>query len=663
MDNKKIYVGLIFLILVTVGGVQGKPIDISASPSSTTVDAGSTATYTLTVRNNQGSADTVSLFSSGEMIGWASLSKSELTIPEGGSGTVSLSITPSGNAMTGTYKLEVTALASSSEWDSTTVYATVNGVTGAKSISLSMTITPFGSLADHVDPGNVRVNLYYTPVLVSEGGYVLKNDDQCCVGDTFTYIYQVGGDFYGDGGPNDTPPVEWVHDVYTVAEFPESFAGSTYKSCICWWKAIQEAHRASRCTVEGTLVCSSECTAISAGIQTGKKNELGTEYSVTKEGSISINNGCKIRCTYPIKGIYVRKEGEVLYVPPSKLQPLAGNMLVNAPLDLMNNADVLSTSITLNAIKEERKPDLQSTVSTMNENAGVYVIRVNIRNSGDAKALVDDITLNLKSYKIIYKPDELDVGEESDIIVETNLESLTSFTGPIEAKVEFRSEKLGCLTTREFTATFELDAGKGLRPHRSSQVYRMDVVGGCVNQYYSCYSPDKGGILAAGYECFNRDPYFISAKERFDLGFDLSSIPSGKDITSATLNLDVGDVNLAQDLIIYSSGNDDWTPASCEAEKDLCGPTYCTKECSGLFDLGVNPEDSVHVDSAGLYSFDVTGFIKSQYLGDKYATLQLRGSEEDRFKSEGESSCSETENWYLQDTRVSSKPYLMVIYN
>ncbi|MCK4491340.1 MAG: hypothetical protein KAU03_01865, partial [Candidatus Altiarchaeales archaeon] len=168
MDNKKIYVGLIFLILVTAGSVQGKPVETSASPGSATVDAGSTATYLITVKNNQGSADTVNLFFSGEMMGWASLSKTELSIPPGGSDSATLSITPPGKTMTGTYKLEVTALATSSEWDSTTVHATVSGVTAAHSISLTVGIKPSGSSADHIDPGDIRVNLYYTPLLVSE---------------------------------------------------------------------------------------------------------------------------------------------------------------------------------------------------------------------------------------------------------------------------------------------------------------------------------------------------------------------------------------------------------------------------------------------------------------------------------------------------------------
>ena len=660
MDNKKIYVGLIFLILVTAGSVQGKPVETSASPGSATVDAGSTATYLITVKNNQGSADTVNLFFSGEMMGWASLSKTELSIPPGGSDSATLSITPPGKTMTGTYKLEVTALATSSEWDSTTVHATVSGVTAAHSISLTVGIKPSGSSADHIDPGDIRVNLYYTPLLVSEeNDYVLKGGDQCCVGDVLRYIYTVGGDWYPDGGPYDTPPIGWVGNVYDIAESPHKFTGSTYKACICWWRAIQEKHRASRCTVDGTLACSYECKAASTGIQsTGKKDE----YSVTEEGSISINNGCRIKCTYPIRGVYEPKAGEI-YVTPSTLKLLSGGMAVSSPIDLMSDTEILSSSITLNAIKEERKPDLQSIVSTMNENTGGYVIRMNIRNTGDAKALVDEIILNLKSYTIVYKPDELDAGEESDLIIETGLESLSSLTEPIKADIYYRSEKLGCLTTREFTSTFELDVVGILMPHRSSQVYSMDVAGGCVNQYYSCYSPDKGGVLAAGYECFNRDPYFIPTKERFDLGFDLSSIPEGKDMASATINLNVGGVNRDQDLTVYSSDNDGWSPGSCEAEKDLCGPTYCKEECSRLFDLGVNPEVTVHVGSAGSYSFDVTEVIRSQYLGDKYASFQFRGSEENRWSSEGENSCTVPKNWDLYDVRVSSKPSLIVIYN
>ncbi|MCK4491206.1 MAG: hypothetical protein KAU03_01180, partial [Candidatus Altiarchaeales archaeon] len=232
-------------------------------------------------------------------------------------------------------------------------------------------------------------------------------------------------------------------------------------------------------------------------------------------------------------------------------------------------ADATKIKVTshVNAIEVVERPNLEVMESTMGGNSGGYVIRAVIKNTGDGKALVDEITLNLRSYKILYKPDELDVGGESDIIVDVDLESLSSLTGPVEVTINYRAENLGCLREKEFTATFELDVVGILNPHRSSQAYRMEVAGGCVNQYYSCYSPDKGGVLAAGYECFNRDPYFIPTKERFDLGFDLSSIPEGKDIASATINLNVGGVNRDQDLTVYSSDDDGWSPGSCEAEK------------------------------------------------------------------------------------------------
>lgn len=308
---------------------------------------------------------------------------------------------------------------------------------------------------------------------------------------------------------------------------------------------------------------------------------------------------------------------------------------------------------------DTKKPALKLEKSDVQENAGEYQIFAGLKNIGNAGAQIDKVTFNVKNYLILSEPKRIDSGGTGAVSAKSDTDSMQSLPGPLRIIIDYSSEANGeC----KASSTFDLGGTVTMRQYSKEQLYKMDANGMCVNHYYSCYNSRPDATLYVGYKCFKGDSYYIPTKERASLGYGLKSIPEGVNIRSAILSLKVKNAVKPQSIKVYGSGKDDWAgKPTCEAEGDVCGPSYCINECGALFDIGGGELATKYIADAGQYYFDVTDYVSKEYAGDKYASFQVVG-DEDMWTKTGDQSCTKYNDWEMQDVQLEEETALVVTY-
>jgi len=137
-----------------------------------------------------------------------------------------------------------------------------------------------------------------------------------------------------------------------------------------------------------------------------------------------------------------------------------------------------------------------------------------------------------------------------------------------------------------------------------------------------------------------------------DLEYDLSSLDPNARIAAASLKIRPSAVNRPQKISVYvysySLG-----PVSCSAGGDICTQPYCM-ECKPLYDIMGDPVASADVNSAQIYSLDVTDYVRAALGSDSKAlSFQLRGVE-NLWDSQGASQCESEGYWTNQDILIPS---------
>jgi hypothetical protein len=309
---------------------------------------------------------------------------------------------------------------------------------------------------------------------------------------------------------------------------------------------------------------------------------------------------------------------------------------------------------------DDKKPNLKLDNSDVSESAGSYLIQAAMKNTGRVGAVIDQISLNLRSYDILNKPNTIASGSGSIFTAKTDSGTMLSIPGALKATIDYSSEENRAC---KVTSIFDLGGVAVLKPGATEQVYAMDAAGMCENHYFSCYNSRPDGIFYLGYKCYKGENYDVPTRERINLGFGLTSLPSGRTIKSAVLSFVVSNVIKPQDVTVYTNARDDWAnKPTCEAVGDVCGPSYCKEECSQIFDIGGSQDGKINIAMPGTYSFDVTDYISKEYAGDKYASVQLRG-DEDVWARSGQQSCTKPLEWEPADIRVDLNAALVVTYS
>ncbi len=635
------------VLFLMIASAYAKELELKVANNNQQASAGSKVTFTVNIKNNQDFAEEVSILYSGELTSLASVPKTSLSLPAHESGQITVAISIPARFPTATYRLRVDALSNDKlKWDNDWINVNVIGTSNTISQTTGLTLVPVGKVASYLGDGTMRLNSYFSPKIVS-GDYILKNGDEICVGSSFKMQQNsFAGDWWSDGGPRDSPPVTWVLDLdEAILQMSQGkFNAPTYACYTCSWLAVQEAYKAEQCTVDGTMVCSSNCETETDGIEQGKTEN---EFSVTDEGDIAVDISCPIECVFFVKNC-----------PGYGIEGCPKGYMVT---DL--NSQSFSVSLSLKAVKTEIKPSLEITNSKISKIDGDYLIHAIVKNSGNGTAKIDKISLNLLDYEVMYAPKSLESGEESELIFKVDKIALEN-SKELRVTLKYRADKLGCLTNKEFTEVISLGGFAEFPLTDSVQVYGMAVYGDCENEYFACSSPNKEDKFYAGYACNNKDPYFVPAKERINLKFDISSLPENAEILSAKLILHASEVTREQNLKIFSVG-DDWSSKTCEPGGDICTQPYC-KECSSLFELGGSLISTTSVSKSGDYSFDVKDVITGkQKTSAKEISFQIQG-DESVWESMQKDSCTKQKDWDRYDAKFSGvsgdKPYLKVIY-
>ena len=461
---------LLFLSIYSIATVnaQAKELEISVSSSKATVNAGSFKDITVTITNNQDNEDKVEIFTAGSFPYQERLSKKRLTIPAKTSEQLVLRLSCQRRAQAGTFEQTVTVLSENDaeRWVSSTIHVDVSGWSKGGKMGQFHSQPPLSASPDHlstegIGPGKIGLNFYFNPKLVDRG-YVLKDGDQCCVGDTLTVEKSsLTGEWFKKGGPRDTPPVQWAnHQDSALASEADNdfeiiksqidegtFHTDTDEAYICSWRRIQDADTGpNRCVVDAALICSHFCEFSSSG----NIQETSTEkFEVANEGNIEIGINCPIECIFFVDR-QNRSYGASRYKGRLKTQLTQAYGLMT----LDSQIPTLSSLMTVNAVKGTRGPDLRIQKvfcpPKVIENEPLY-IKLELENTGDAEAKLDKLKLNAPA-KILYSPGTLAAGETSEIILEAEIKEVTD----LKLDLEYRSDTLGCLPTKDFKGTFDL---------------------------------------------------------------------------------------------------------------------------------------------------------------------------------------------------------------
>ena len=545
--------------------------------------------------------------------------------------------------------------------------------------------------------------------LVTSDNYVVENT--LCVGDKFRLVRGRDiGEWIVRGGDIDTPPIYWVDDVEKLFLDMMAYHDSTFtrsedihKELYCPDGYVDPVFNIPVYSIStpglsdifanihiGSIVCSVKEKEIDVPSSLKKS---GDYYEATDSGDTTFNAEFVVECMdYYFAGawsnylrdcIQLRDMSKCdLYLfrvptiikngPEDRIDVEIARGSCSAPVHMYRSYNSIEDFFRVGVMNFTREIRIEKRVDPPSISISSFIgsvvfgetstVRLLIRNEGEVDITIKDITCNVDYEFLACDKPSLKPNEEAECL----LSVVPKPDSGISASVKYEYESCGRSIELSGDETI-VDLVK-IQPHRSAQVSRMDVHGDCTNTYYACYTPDKDGKLSVGYNCFNRDLYFIPGNERFDLGFDISSLPENVDILSAKVYLNAINVNKPQDVMIYGIDNE-WIPKACTPGGDICGPTYCKDECSSLYDIGANVISKIHIDSSGWYSFDVTEFMRSEYGNGKgYLSFQFRGNTENMWNERGRDSCTKSKDWDHYDVEFSGvggadRPYLQVIYS
>jgi hypothetical protein len=576
-----------------------------------------------------------------------------------------------------------------------------------------MSINEFGE--------KTRISIPEDLKIVTPDGNVVG--DTLCVGDKFTLQKGVNkGEYFNDGGNEDTPAIYWVDDVEALTKKIVAYHDTVNLTCkdiivgsipqgtvdsLTGIPVIDNPGSGSVTTMSGgnivgRLVCNlKEKRMGGSGIV---KN--GKDYQVTVPGTFDFEATYIAECMYYMygntkgfctEGLSSASMGATVIKMPMVLQSRtlypgetasrvvesAGgkenvfdpypcstndpvydgtgghhNILFNSIEDFFNVGNI-SLKKTIKVIDPQKGSAQLEVVGADDLRYGSTTnLRVLVKNNGESEITIKRLYASCDNKLLSCDSDKVAVGATAECLI-----SVTPKTGQKPVLIldyEYKS----CGKTRSGTVPKTLMESKTVTPKASVQAYSVGVHEGCENGYYGCVPSDREGNFIVGYECYNQNDQFYSAgKERFNLKYELPDLTS-KTILGASLTLSLGKVNKPQTLALYSA-NSDWEPVTCRAGGDICTQPHCG-ECKELFELSGDRVAETEAKSMGLLSFDISDQIRAAYLsGTKVLSYQVRG-EEDLWETGGKGSCGGLNAWSELDVEVQGvggiQPYLEIVY-
>jgi hypothetical protein len=332
---------------------------------------------------------------------------------------------------------------------------------------------------------------FYPDISVSAGGYALNVEDGICSSDKVRISdIRLSGEWFTKGGPHDSPPVQFSDDIDSVIDSIKSgdYKTKVYRTYVCAWTGVAMK---SNCDVDAQIICSRNCT-----LKTSNLEKLGDGYRI-KEGAESV--GVEMECK-PFCFVFVDRERYEKAYGIMALLPLGDKTMgIGASQDVLGTTtigpmfenlltcsqklDFTEAGMALAGLKEMTKcmakgepfrikarktykidversglgPEIEAKKIYKPENSGSgQVLRIELVNTGDMEGIIEDVKLNLDSYKILYRPKSLKPGEMSEALLQIEPENKE-----VQAEISYRSEKLGCLGKRDFSSSFSIGLVEG----------------------------------------------------------------------------------------------------------------------------------------------------------------------------------------------------------
>jgi hypothetical protein len=654
---KRMFLLLAIAALICINPAQAKYIEMTPSSSIADLNAGACATIILTIKNNQNNEQELNVFGAGPATAWMTLSEEKFTVSANSEKKVTLQINPPANMPSGESSLVITAgstdATDNERWDSQTISVKVTQKDSRLRGVHQLTSLPG-------QPNNrIRLTMYYSPAVTNQVGFNLNDGDDCCVGDTISLSATATGDHTGDGGPNGDPDIEWVDDLNkTVADIDASlYHPKTYRTPVCMYPRTCDFYADDRLPAECkecikflTVICDSSCNSKASGMAV--KN--GEGWLVTAEGKVELSMQCKEGCI-----VYEKDARTVKTLEVAK----PGNPWFKA--EYGTTKSVPSENFIITAVKDTREPNLRVNKYTYNEVAGKTVIKAEVENTGDVIAYVDKAVYTMPNTRTLYMPASINPGEKTEMLFESDQKESELAGARLDTLCT--SEKTGCLKTKKFIKSFAMGPCSTDTDCDDSNPNTDDLCNYpgtpdayCTNMGYETLKPVESTQtynmeVTGGYECYNtEDQYQTGAQGKFSLKFDLKTMPTTLKIAAVKLFLTADQVNKLQDISVYAV-SDDWKGANCMAGGDICTQPYCA-ECAQSTDLSGTLQQSARVNGPGVYAFDITDYVKAKYAkGDRYATFQIRGSED-------KDACGGVSQWKSYDVEFASTPYVKVLF-
>ena len=517
--------------------------------------------------------------------------------------------------------------------------------------------------------------------LVASDGYVIN--DEVCVGDKIKADKGVNkGEYWNDGGHEDSPPIQWVANVEKVFDkvlaFHEANPGKLEKimsvdddtipgfvddlpNLTMYWMPVHLYYCEgcdSNSSISGALACSLK--------KVSGKSE-GEYQLYTQKGDVDYDERYSVECMYYYwggRGGYVGWNGPWTYAT------------VRVPTVLQAGPDATYEDWGTHNINFQSKEDFfkvgemgirrklhvvdPARPSVVVEVPGVggmdfsseNVLRMLVNNTGDVNVSIWHVGVNGASFKLVScDKDVLAPGESGECLL-----SVTPTPGAAVA-LEFSYGYSSCGRSLVGLVTKTLADSEVVKPYAVEQVYGINIYGDCSNRYYEC-SPvsDKSSV---GYLCSKGNGNFYAAMAgRLDLSFGLPMFKA--DFLSARLVLPVSDVNVPQSLSVYSLAGS-VVPVSCVPGGDICTKPYCA-ECDSLFENASILDSSTRTIGAGKIYVDVSSAVREAYnAGRQNVSLQIRGKE-DVWSEEKEGSCGVDSKIKKYDVGLGQGVYLEILH-
>ena len=552
--------------------------------------------------------------------------------------------------------------------------------------------------------------------LVKPDGSVVG--DELCLGDEFTVRNGASsGEYWWDGGFYDSPPIQWVDDVKSVfktlldyheqtefsdstvynshSDVPDDRAGrfgandvqayldpltglTVYSHSMAepWAKMADVPQFNPKGKITGAMVCSIGPGQVNASDTLVKK---GDGYQVISTGEVEFRVGYAIECMYYYYGRYnpegnpnapkaykdkkyftyklptllyaIRPTGAVLYGRLFSGQ----NVLYNSKQDFFK----VGEAVLYKKIRVHAPPNRSVEIAIIKQEMKIgepNVLRVLVTNKGTIDIYIVNISSNAVHRFISCDAKTVAPGETKECLV-----SITPQTGE-GVNVQVNYEYKFCGKDMLDKASIDIISSQTALASSLSQVYTLDVSGGCVNRYYDCNPAVSQDMFSLGYKCSRKESdYYVSSIERIDMGFVLPPLPKGATFAGARLRLKVSGTSKTQEVSLYSIP--EWSQIECLPSGDICAKPYCS-ECRPLFEAPGQKLSAKSVAGPGTYFFDVSDAVKKAYYsGGRLLSFQLRGKED--YPQPESSLCGAGDDWkrYDLDFRGESDgPQLEIVY-